>query len=269
MKFFLLSMIAVLPLFAVKLIDYNIYDRNDRVDVMFSFDNAYNGKVSQTKNKNLILLTFNDLVFNKDELKKLNSRLVDKISISSKNSNTYVMLKNKQDVSVNVSSINDNFGVRIRVLEYNQENTLNLNVSTLTKEKEDSDFLLKNTSSSKYDYTNYILVMLVLIILLIVLWWLKRTIFFQKNGMSRDFHMVFQRFLDKNNQFMVFEYANKRYIVIVGNSNIILETTELTDRDYKISVTDDKKEKNFDSFFEENKKRIQNIIEQRQKNKNS
>ncbi|MCW1541649.1 hypothetical protein OLS40_08395, partial [Campylobacter jejuni] len=31
----------ILPLYSVELISYNIYDRNDRVDLMLSFDNAY------------------------------------------------------------------------------------------------------------------------------------------------------------------------------------------------------------------------------------
>ncbi|TKX31288.1 hypothetical protein CQA69_03335 [Campylobacter estrildidarum] len=269
MKFFLLSMIVVLPLFAVKLVDYNIYDRNDRVDIMLSFDNVYSGKISQTKNKNLTLLTFSDLDFNKDELKKINSKLVSKISISSKNNNTYIMLQNNQDVSLNISSINDKFGIRIRAVEFGKEN-LKSNISELAKKDEknpsDSLFDLKNTNQTKYDYTNYILVMLILIALLIVLWWLKRSIFFQKNGISRDFRIIFQRFLDKNNQLMVFEYANKRYTMIIGNSNIVLENTEISEQDYKVSDTIVKKEKNFDSFFEENKKRIQNLIEQRQKN---
>ena len=85
----------ILPLYSVELISYNIYDRNDRVDLMLSFDNAYNGKISQKKEKNLTLLTFSDLTYSKDELKELNSQLVDKISISSKNNNTYIMLQNK------------------------------------------------------------------------------------------------------------------------------------------------------------------------------
>lgn len=41
----------ILPLYSVELISFNIYDRNDRVDLMLSFDNAYNGKISQKKRK--------------------------------------------------------------------------------------------------------------------------------------------------------------------------------------------------------------------------
>ncbi|HEB9347759.1 TPA: hypothetical protein RZK39_000958 [Campylobacter coli] len=263
MKVLLLSILA-LPLFAAELISYNIYDRNDRVDLMLSFDSAYGGKISQKKEKNLTLLTFSDLKYSKEELKSLNSGLVDKISISSKDNNTYIMLQNKQPVSLELSSINDKFGVRIRAVQQGKE-SINPEQNNLSA-NEEPILNSKKTSLEGYDYTNYILVMLVLFILLIVLWWLKRTLAFKNTGISRDFHVVFQRFLDKNNQLIVFEYASKRYTMIVGNSNIVLEETEISDYEPK---TTEKSEKNFDSFFEENKKRIQNLIEQRQKNKKS
>lgn len=260
MKFFLLCFLT-LPLFAVKLVDYNIYDRNDRVDLMLSFDNAYNGKISQTKDKNFILLTFSKLTYSKDELKNLSSKLVDRISISSKNNDTYIMLKNKQNISLNVSSINDKFGVRIRVTQENKQKKLTQDSILKSNHEKETPFEFKDKNLVKYDYTNYILVMVILIILLVILWWLKNSLISKKSGISRDFRMVFQRFLDKNNQLVVFEYDHKRYTMIIGNSNVVLESMKIEQE----KIDSEEKEKNFDSFFEENKKRIQNLIEQRQK----
>lgn len=265
MRILLLCLFA-LPLFAAELISYNIYDRNDRVDLMLSFDSAYNGKISQKKEKDLTLLTFTDLKYSKEELKDLNSQLVNKVSISSKSNNTYIILQNKQDISLNISSINDKFGVRIRALEKGKDNTLVEQNIINSNANEELMPKPKSTSLEGYDYTNYILVMLVLMALLIVLWWIKRTMSFRNSGVSRDFRIVFQRFLDKNNQLIVFEYANKRYTMIMGNSNIVLDNIEIPDYE---PIKTEQIEKTFDSFFEENKKRIQSLIEQRQKNKKS
>ncbi|HDZ5065074.1 TPA: hypothetical protein RTH03_001020 [Campylobacter jejuni] len=264
----LILFFLILPLYSVELISYNIYDRKDRVDLMLSFDNAYNGKISQKKEKNLTLFTFSDLTYSKDELKELNSQLVDKISISSKNNNTYIMLQNKQNVNLELSSINDKFGVRIRAIE--QGKTSIEPIATPVPTVDNSQELIpkpKSTSLEEYDYTNYILVMLILVALLIALWWFKKTMIYKNNNVSRDFTMIFQRFLDKNNQLVVFDHANKRYTMIIGNSNVLLESAEIAE-EQTIKHTE-KTEKNFDSFFEENKKRIQNLIEQRQKGKKS
>ncbi|MFQ6342454.1 hypothetical protein [Campylobacter sp. VTCC 70190] len=258
---FLVLFFLILPLYSVELVGYNVYDRNDRVDLMLSFDNAYNGKISQKKEKNLTLLIFSDLKYSKNELKELNSKLVDKISISSKNNNTYIMLQNKENIHLELSSINDKFGVRIRAVEQ-------ANAQVTTPALNSTGDLMpkpKSTSLEGYDYTNYILVMLVLLILLLGLWWFKRTMIYKNNKLSKDFTMIFQRFLDKNNQLVVFDHANKRYTMIIGNSNVLLESAELSEEQKYSEQT----EKNFDSFFEENKKRIQTLIEQRKEGKKS
>lgn len=260
MRLFILFFL-ILPLYGVKLISYDIYDRNDRVDLMLSFDNAYSGKISQKKEKNLTLLTFSDLSYSKDDLKELHSKLVDKISISSKNNNTYIMLQNKQNINLELSSINDKFGIRVRAVEQGNAQV----ATTALNSTQDLMPKPKSTSLEGYDYTNYILVMLILVILLIVLWWFKKTMIYKNNNASRDFTLIFQRFLDKNNQLIVFDHANKRYTVIIGNSNVLLESAEIPQD--QIIKHAEKTEKNFDSFFEDNKKRIQNLIEERQKGK--
>ena len=245
-------MLFALPLFGVRLIDYNIYDRNDRVDLMLSFDGAYEGRISQSKNGDFTLLSFENLEA-KNDLKTLNSKLVDKIQITHKDNKTFIMFQNKKKLDFSISSVNDKFGVRIRalpagkILSEKKVSILDDN-QTLTQ--------AKNPNLKDYDYTTYILVVLVLVLLLFALWWLKRT----KGGEGGDFRLKFQRGLDRNNRLMVLDYENKRYVLIVGASNLLLESRELLQDE----CTEDK-EKNFDSFFEENKRKIQNLILERQR----
>lgn len=136
------------------------------------------------------------------------------------------MLQNKQNINLELSSIIDKFGVRIRAIEQGKANIESVPTTTANNSQE----LMpkpKSTSLEGYDYTNYILVMLILVILLIVLWWFKKTMVYKNNNVSRDFTMIFQRFLDKNNQLVVFDHANKRYTMIIGNSNVLLESVEI------------------------------------------
>lgn len=88
------------------------------------------------KRKNLTLLTFSDLKYDKEELKSLNSKLVDKISISSKDNYTYIMLQNKEPISLELSSINDKFGVRIRAVEQNNKISINPEQNNLSTNEE-------------------------------------------------------------------------------------------------------------------------------------
>lgn len=252
MKRIFFFLFLTLPLWGVNLVDYNIYDRNDRVDLMLSFDGVYEGKISQNKNDNFTLLTFENLK-SKNELKTLNSKLVEKIQVTYKEGKTFIMFQNKEKLDFSISSINDKFGIRIRALP---EGKILSEKKTSVLESNQTLPQTKTSSLEDYNYTNYILVMLVLILLLFIMWRLKKT----TRGDSRDFYLKFQRGLDRNNQLMVFDYENKRYVLIVGASNLLLESKEVPKEE-----TLNEKEKNFDSFFEENKRKIQNLILERQK----
>lgn len=225
---------------------------------MLSFDNAYNGDIKKIKDKDLFLLTFKNLYYPKEKIENLNSTFLEKFKINSKDNNLYITFKSKEDIDVSLTNINNKFGIRIRIipqkiLEQQKEQNLNLSVLNTIKKTEN-----KNTLAD-YDYTNYIYVMAVLIGLVVVLFILKRNLN-SKIGLNiESFDIVFQRPLDRNNNFTILEYNNKRYAMVIGNSNILLEKYD--------APTDIKKDENsFDAMFEQNKKRIQDLIIKKQKN---
>ncbi|MBS4406361.1 hypothetical protein [Campylobacter vulpis] len=253
MKKICFLLLISLPLFSAKLINYNIYDRNDRVDLMLSFDSAYQGKISQKKEGEFALLSFEGLEA-KEELKSLSSKLINKIQISSKNNATHIMFQTREKLDFSISVINDKFGLRIRALPEGT-NLPSLSQPIKQEASKQGGLMPKPKDIESYDYTNYILVMLVLVLLLIILWWFKKT-----NVSSKNFGGIkFQRNIDKNNQLVVLDYENKRYILIVGNSNLLLESKEIPQEEVKVG------EENFNSFFENNKRKIQNIILEKQK----
>ncbi|MBK1974062.1 hypothetical protein JG677_08405 [Campylobacter sp. TTU-622] len=84
---------------------------------------------------------------------------------------------------------------------------------------------------------------------------------YKKNIDIKNFNIIFQKPLDRNNQFMILEYNSKRYVMIIGQSNLLLESSEIpVDKMEK-----DLEDKNFNSFFEENKRKIQNLINEKTK----
>lgn len=252
----------LIPLVATNLTDYNIYNRNDRVDLMLSFDSVYKGNISQRKEKKILELIFNDLKYSKNEVKNLQSKFMDKIVISSKNNKTYIMFHNKEEINLNVSSINDKFGIRVRITPLNQSNTNTEGLSPKPNLSSENLFKTKENMPQEYNYTNYILIILVLIVLLIALLWLKKNMLNRKNVNIKNFSIIFQKPLDRNNQFMILEYNLKRYVMIIGQSNLLLESTEISDD----KIQKDSNDKNFNSFFEENKRKIQNLINEKRKN---
>ncbi|OCX43343.1 hypothetical protein A7X81_08895 [Campylobacter ornithocola] len=247
MKFIWILLFA-LPLFGAKILDYNIYPREDRVDITFSFDVPYKEGISQKKKDGIIIFTLNAQSA-KEEDKTLNSSIIKKVKIFSESKKTFIALSVGDKIQINADTIGE-YGLRLRA----QKEGVNLTTKKSLDEKS------KEVSMQEYDFTNYILVVSILILLFIALWFLKIYLK-QKHPLDRNFNLIFQRPLDRYNQLVVFEYGLKRYTMVIGKSNIILETTEAVIKNEEQNKTSQKpKEKDFDSYFEENKQRLQNLL---------
>ena len=83
-------------------------------------------------------------------------------------------------------------------------------------------------------------------------WLLKN----QNSGVN----IIYEKYLDRTNKLMLLSYENKRYLVIVGSSNVMLD-----------SFGEDKiqNEQDFAVFFEENKKKLGSFLQERQNSLNN
>lgn len=248
MKRICLLLILALPLFATKLLEYKIHnEQKDSVNITLSFDSTYNGKIEEERNKEMLRLTLNGVSYAKEELKTINSPLITKMLISPnpKENKTIIALEVKDDVRLNTQNINDNTGLMIRALDKQAP------TGTLSFRQEPQ----KSNFGGKFDYTSYIIIVSILIVLLGILWWLSRGM--KGKSQAKQFRVLFQRALDRQNKFVILEFDSKHYIMVVGSSNVLLDVVE---KGSQKPETEEKKPKSFENFFNENKERLQKLI---------
>ena len=289
-KIFALAL--AVPLFAVNLIDIKSFiDKNESVNITLSFDGAFNGEIAEKRDKEAVLLTLNGVNYGKKETRTLNSPLISEMLISPDKNKTSIMLKAAANVRVNAEKINNNTGIMVRALSQNaQGGGLNLAALTLNDTQQSVRF-------QGYDFTNYVLILVLLFVLLGIFWWLSRSL---KKGRfaGKEFRVLFQRPLDKSNKFAIIEYDSKRYTMILGTSNILLDSVDLNEANSGLNSANsgqnsgvnsnsslnssansatnsgassqtsknDKKQRSFESFFEENKQRLQRLIKGKEEN---
>lgn len=254
MKRICLLLILALPLFATKLLEYKIHnEQKDSVNITLSFDSTYNGKIEEERNKEMLRLTLNGVSYAKEELKTINSPLITKMLISPnpKENKTIIALEVKDDVRLNTQNINDNTGLMIRALDKQAP------TGTLSFRQEPQ----KSNFGGKFDYTSYIIIVSILIVLLGILWWLSRGM--KGKSQAKQFRVLFQRALDRQNKFIILEFDSKHYIMVVGSSNVLLDVVE---KGSQKPQTEEKKPKSFENFFNENKERLQKLIKTPDKN---
>ena len=291
MKKIFALMLAV-PLFAVNLIDIKSFiDKNESVNITLSFDGAFNGEIAEKRDKEAVLLTLNGVNYGKKETRTLNSPLISEMLISPDKNKTSIMLKAAENVRVNAEKINNGTGIMVRALSQNaQGGGLNLTALTLNDSQQSVRF-------QGYDFTNYVLILVLLFVLLGIFWWLSRSL---KKGRfaGKEFRVLFQRPLDKSNKFAIIEYDSKRYTMILGTSNILLDSVDLNEANSAENLANlgqnsgvnsgssvnssvnsatnsgessqnsknNKKQRSFESFFEENKQRLQRLIKGKEEN---
>lgn len=268
MRFIILALLFVLPVLGANLLTYNIYERVDRVDIMLSFDAPYEGNIFQKREKNLTSLVLNSLSFDQRVSKSVNSKIFQELSIEPRQNSLILSIKSQEPVIVNASKTTDGFGLRIRAtLKNTKEQLQNLpqaNVNLQTAPNDNGNIV----------DMRYFAVVIVLLALLVFLFLLKKFISGKKinqkypqksmswlfNKDVSQINILYERPLDKINKVVLLNYENKKYLVIVGSSNILLD---------KFGEDKIESESDFAVFFEENKKKLGAFLQDRQNSLNS
>lgn len=250
---------------ASNLLTYNVYERSDRVDIMLSFDAPHEGGISQKNDATSITLSINDLGYDKMIEKSINSNIIQELAIIPEKNNTLkVVLKSDKRISVVASKTVDGFGLRIRssILQTPTQSS-----------SETTSASLSTTSSASADIidTRYIIVIVILLFLIGLMLWIKKRLGIQsgkssstasngggkswlfnpKTGSQQEVNVLHKKQIDNQNSVVLFEYGTIKYLVMTGNSNVLLEKFQ----DGEVKDTND-----FEKVFEENRRRLDDYL---------
>lgn len=281
MRFILLFLSTILPIFASNLLTYNIYERTDRVDIMLSFDAPYEGNIFQKREKNTTSLILNSLSYEQSVNKNINSKIVQELDIEPKQNSLILNLKSQDAIIVNASKTTDGFGLRIRVSPKNTASQV-ANMPQASAKIEPPTQALQSEPEPIVD-ARYFIVLSVLLALLLFLFIFKKimvsksefsgfantkssepnstkSINWLLKNQNNDVNVIYEKPLDRMNKLMLLSYENRRYLVLVGSSNVMLDSFG----EEKIQ-----NEQDFTAFFEENKKKLGAFLQERQNSLNN
>ena len=300
MRIFAALLLFFVALWGSNLSTYNIYERSDRVDIMLSFDAPYSGAILQERKDGAIILLFKDLQNDQNIEKSVNSSILQELLFEPRGQNLALVIKSDAQVAVSASKTTDGFGLRIRVTPENvansaaatslspQETRENIteatnlsgdqNASNLTSPAQgaglnlgaqsgDVNFMTQGMSDM-IDY-RYYSVLGVLALLLVALLFVKaklknkqKTIktkrengWFEKVKSDEGVEIIYEKPLNDTNKVVLFQHLDRRYLVLTGTSNVLLD---------KFGEEKMTSEQDFQSFFEENQKKLNAYIENRQ-----
>jgi len=252
--------------FGATLLNQNIYERENRIDLMLSFDSVYEGRISRSQIEDVIVVTLWDATVKSTFSKELNHPLIQKIEILNLEPNqiSIYFFPNSQ-VNIIAARTGDSYGLRLRIIE--KEATSqgapqdDKEFSFVQNESEQTPKLAIQTKEDLELSTGYIVTVSALFLLALALFLLKRKISTSKDSWllpaafkgkkPHTINVKFQKALDVKNRVVLLEYGGREYLTIIGNSNILLDTFE----EGKVVTNDD-----FDKIFRQNQERLNEYL---------
>lgn len=279
--FLLLFIIPVLA-WGSKILSYNIYDRNDRADVMLTFDTPYEGILRQTRQGDSIIIKLEGAFLDAPKVKSVNSKFLNKITIAPMGEQIQIIAQVPNDVSLQASKTSDSYGLRLRFMipgalpQKAVNSGLSTPLSSVLPTKGDNEF-----------ERSYYVVIGVLIIGIIILFWLKQSInqkanqlhkqpktpwLFQKTSttdsaisasttaphtstvpMDGGVHIRFQKPIDSTHTVAMLDYGTQSYLVLLGANSVLLDKFQdnmpvMTQNDFENLLQS--KHRELDGFFQ-------------------
>lgn len=271
--FFLLLLLPSL-LLASKILSYNVYDRTDRVDIMFTFDTPYEGNLRQSRQSGKIILKLEGASIEAPKLKNVTSPFLSKLAITPIAGETQIIATVPDSTTMQASKTSDAYGLRLRFISANTAKATSA-ATALTPAAATSTLPTKPTD--QYEQSYYI-VIAILIVGIIILFLLKRKITAStpskpwlfsggKQGKQEGVTIRFQKALDQKNRVVMMEYGDESYLVVIGSSNLLLDkfhgNKPVTENEFESMLKD--KHQELDSFLQIDKQQQEPLESYKQK----
>jgi len=258
-------LLLCVSLFSTTLLTYNTYDREDRVDIMLSFDTPYNGKIFLKKEGNTFNIILNNIFFNKTVTKNINSPILEQMKIVPQDKNIKIILTSKKKINIIASKTTDGFGLRLRALP--QNSTKKENFSITPNNKGQNSILDKSikTDTSYYGDLRYYIVILILLFLLAVLWLVKKRVngtssqkwlFGNNNINSNEVKILYRKPIDTKNSVLLLSYKDRKYLILTGSSNQLLDKFSSDNT----PMQEDNENEEFEKIFARNRQKLDEFL---------
>lgn len=274
MKYLLLFLLPF-SLYASKILSYNIYERSNRADVMITFDTPFKGVIKQSKSTNKIIIKLENASIESSRTKRVNSDFLHSLTITPLKGQTQIVAAISPNVRLIASKTSDAYGLRLRFTSAKIAKTKTAQASTINNSL--SKLPTKKNGEMSTSYYIVVTILIIGIIILLVLKkrmmlpgntkqnksWLfnsndvkptedkKVDLAFNPNSSDSMVSIRFQKAIDNQNSVVMLDFGHESYLVLMGNSNILLD---------KFKDNKPTSQSEFDSILQERNQELEDFL---------
>jgi hypothetical protein len=233
MKKIIFLLVGVL-LFGANLINVDFFSHKNFIDILLSFDSKFNGKIIKINDTSYLL---KGVSANKEFVKTFNNGFLKKIDVKPENNAIAVNLETTKNAKISFALTPEGYGIRIRVENPNPI-------------KDSIQQLKISNPEATIDYFTYFIILAILVVLAVILLILKKRaakLPIKKSELSMGVLVV--KPIDPKNKIVLFEFNKRKYLMLIGNTNLLLDIFDNELQSVNISTP-----KEFDDFLKLNDK---------------
>jgi len=278
MRYLLPLLLLPAFLWGAKILSYNVYDRNDRVDVMLTFDTPYEGVLRQNRQNDTVTVKLEEAFIDTPVVKTINSKYLNKLTITPENEDIKIIAELSNNVIMQASKTSDSYGLRLRFMHPEAANSATQN----TPVDEMSVGGLPTKKGNEFEQSYYVVIG-ILVIGIAILFWLKQNIAKRTTAMKNEpkspwlfdkttaaetkaaistplpmsnesggVHIRFQKPLDNSHTVAMLDYGTMSYLVLLGSNTILLDKFQdnipVTQNDFETLLQS--KHRELDGYFQ-------------------
>jgi len=230
-----LFFLIVISVFAANLININFFPEKNKIDILFSLDSKFSGKVIKIK-KNVFLIT--NISTDKKIKKNFDDYFLKSVIIEPQNRGVLIKINSKRKYTTSVAMTPDGYGLRFRI----QSSSPPAQTMNLTNANPQTGL----------DYFTYVLSLVVLLIIAVILFIFKRKVKKRLPRGKMNVNILFQKPLDPKNRVALIEFNKRKYLVLIGNTNILLDV-------FDEDMVNIKTQNEFENVLEKNIDKLDNF----------
>ena len=227
-------LVTTFTLHATSITRFTISQTPDHVNLLLQFDTPYRGSVAKTRKKEVTQLLLEKLTAHKPQTqKRFNLPWLRQIALLGEKDRVRILLEGDEKLHIEASKTVDNRQMRIRIEKATaMPDTQNRSLQTSSPRPiPDTSAPARNDLDVGFSFFK---IMIVLAALIVLLWWLRRRLqrgggqswLFGDKEDQESIKIIRQKPIDMKNRITLVEYEGRRYLLLLGENNLLLDRFE-------------------------------------------
>ncbi len=248
MRALIILFVLVSNIFAASLLSMSINENSDAVEINLSFDSQFEGSIEQnTSDKNVTLKISGIAIDSKKDIALSQNSLISRVTmIKDGVSSIQLQFETKRDIAFEALKNNDGYKLQLKITpQAALAQTTEANIATTPKPQQATIQAPKPQSEDDVSW-RYIVVVSFLAFLVAIMFYIKKRVAnnsgsaksgwllpksFKREPKQEEVQVITQSFLDPNNKLMLVEYNSIKYLLLVGNTNVVVDRYYSDDAD--------------------------------------